>query len=257
MPGFGISKQCTHILVTGHRCGSPALRGQFLCYFHARLMGRISGRIDGPDCMINLESQDSVQFALMSLLSRALVGSIDLPRANFALKLLNTAVRNARYFRFTRDADEMVTCIPNYADQYLTEHPEHADPARSAARKAAAAKGLATRRRNQAIREAKRVQRAAEREAQRNARKNSSGADTPVRETPTKAPADSSTQKLPKPHSSTAKPTPARPNRLTEADEVQKLQNALDGAARGNLNDFQAVLEAAGWYDPETSDRHN
>src|SRR5689334_19744843 len=168
-----------------------------------RLMGRISGRIDGPDCMINLESQDSVQFALMSLLSRALVGSIDLPRANFALKLLNTAVRNARYSRFTRDADEMVTCIPNYADQYLTEHPEHADPARSAARKAAAAKGLATRRRNQAMREAKRVQRAAEREAQHNARKNSSGADTPVRETPTKAPADSSTQKLPKPQSST------------------------------------------------------
>src|SRR5262245_129311 len=180
MPGFGISKQCTHILVTGHRCGSPALRGQFLCFFHARLLGRVSGRIDSTDCMTHLESQDSIQFALMSLLSRALLGTIDLPRANFALKLLNTAVRNARLTRFSRNADDMVTSLPNYADQYLTEHPEHADPARKAARKAAAAKGLAARRANQAIREAKRVQRA----AQRAARKNTSGTNTPVPETP-------------------------------------------------------------------------
>src|SRR5262245_50973825 len=89
MSGFGASNRCTHILVTGHRCGSPALRGQYLCYFHARLMGRVTGRIDGADCMTHFENEESIQFALMSLLSRTLVGKIDLPRANFALKVLN------------------------------------------------------------------------------------------------------------------------------------------------------------------------
>jgi hypothetical protein len=31
-------KRCTHIKVTGHRCGSPALRGEHFCYFHARMI---------------------------------------------------------------------------------------------------------------------------------------------------------------------------------------------------------------------------
>src|SRR5580704_4442580 len=31
-------KNCTHIKVTGVRCGSPALRGEQFCYFHQRML---------------------------------------------------------------------------------------------------------------------------------------------------------------------------------------------------------------------------
>ena len=31
-----IIPQCTHLKPDGRRCGSPALRGKPLCYFHAR-----------------------------------------------------------------------------------------------------------------------------------------------------------------------------------------------------------------------------
>ncbi len=31
-------KSCTHIKVTGVRCGSPALRGEQFCYFHQRML---------------------------------------------------------------------------------------------------------------------------------------------------------------------------------------------------------------------------
>jgi len=274
MPGFGASKRCTHILVTGHRCGSPALRGQYLCYFHARLMGRVTGRIDGADCMTHLENEESIQFALMSLLSRTLVGKIDLPRANFALKLLNLAVRNSRRARFFFRTDEMVRNVPDYAQQYFGEHPQHADPARVAARKAAAAKSVATRRANQEIREAKRQERA----ARRAARQNQCVADNPGPENSTNDSAINPAQPLtPEPSpgprtpcaplSSSARQDRAKPadndstaetrntphtNRQTNTkSELREFQIALDGAARGSLDDLQTVLEAAGWYDPK------
>ena len=187
MSGFGASKRCTHILVTGHRCGSPALRGQYLCYFHARLMGRVTGRIDGTDCITHFESEESIQFALMSLLSRTLVGKIDLPRANFAIKVLNLAVRNSRRARFNCSPDDIVQSLPSYSQQYLAEHPQYADPERLAAKRSAAAKGLATRRANEQAREAKRQERAAFRAA----RKNQSAAATSVRENSTDHPSQS------------------------------------------------------------------
>jgi hypothetical protein len=53
---------CTHIKVTGHRCGSPALRKQLLCYFHARVLKGVDNRIDAvndPDTIF--EDAASVQ----------------------------------------------------------------------------------------------------------------------------------------------------------------------------------------------------
>ena len=38
MPVQPSVKVCTHIKVTGVRCGSPALRGEQFCYFHQRMM---------------------------------------------------------------------------------------------------------------------------------------------------------------------------------------------------------------------------
>jgi hypothetical protein len=38
MPIHPNVKVCTHIKVTGVRCGSPALRGEQFCYFHQRMI---------------------------------------------------------------------------------------------------------------------------------------------------------------------------------------------------------------------------
>ena len=44
-----------------------------------------------------------------------------------------------------------------------------------------------------------------------------------------------------------------RTNRQTNTkNELREFQIALDGAARGSLDDLQTALEAAGWYDPKT-----
>ena len=272
MPGFGASQCCTHILVTGHRCGSPALRGQYLCYFHARLMGRVNGRIDGSETIAHLESEESIQFALMSLLSRTLTGSIDIARANFALKVLNLAVRNSRRARFNYNPDEMVRTLPNYSKQYLAEHPEHADPAQVAARKTAAAKGLATRRANQQAREAKKLERA----ALRAARKHQGAADASLPEASVSHTAQSShLSALPHDPNSTdpssdlcPNPDPAPPanttsscahdarntphaNPPTDAEELRDFHISFEGARRGNLDDFRNVLEAAGLFESE------
>jgi hypothetical protein len=37
MPLHPNVKVCTHLKVTGVRCGSPALRGEQFCYFHERM----------------------------------------------------------------------------------------------------------------------------------------------------------------------------------------------------------------------------
>src|SRR5438477_8983776 len=38
MPIHPNVKVCTHIKVTGVRCGSPALRGELFCYFHQHMV---------------------------------------------------------------------------------------------------------------------------------------------------------------------------------------------------------------------------
>src|SRR5579859_6075402 len=57
---------CTHIKVTGHRCGSPALRGEFFCYFHTRIIKGVQQRVDMRlDAMALLEDCESIQLSIM------------------------------------------------------------------------------------------------------------------------------------------------------------------------------------------------
>jgi len=48
-------KSCTHIKVTGVRCGSPPLRGEQFCYFHQRMLRTVK------DPAIGLHSDDMVR----------------------------------------------------------------------------------------------------------------------------------------------------------------------------------------------------
>ena len=133
-------KSCTHIKVTGVRCGSPALRGEQFCYFHQRMLRTVRM----PDSRIRhtalLEDEASIQVSLMEVVNALLRGTIELKRAELILRALNTAVRNIKRVKFDLHSDEMVREIPNYPTPPLEDVDEvaAAEATRRAARAASA-----------------------------------------------------------------------------------------------------------------------
>jgi len=115
MPCHPSVKICTHIKVTGHSCGSPALRGKRFCYFHERM---IHGVPTPPKSRIHpmalIESAEGIQVALMETLNAIARNTIDLKRATLILRALSIATRNSRHARFDRHESEMVQAIPDY-----------------------------------------------------------------------------------------------------------------------------------------------
>jgi hypothetical protein len=125
MPLHPNVRRCTHIQITGHRCGSPALKQEYFCYFHTRMIKGVQTRVDSQIHPIALiENAEAIQAAIMHTIDAVLKGNIENKRANIVLKALYIAVRNSRNVYFHLRQDEMVRAVPNYAQQYLTEHPE-------------------------------------------------------------------------------------------------------------------------------------
>jgi hypothetical protein len=125
-------RQCTHIKANGLRCGSPALKGQYFCFFHTDLVKGIPRRVDARFSSIaNFENADSIQLALMEVMNQLVLGTLDHQRATLMIKVLRLAVRNAKYVTFGKVSTEehAVTEVPDYAAQYLSEHPELDSPA--------------------------------------------------------------------------------------------------------------------------------
>jgi len=86
MPIRHTVKDCTHIKVTGVRCGSPSLRGEQFCYFHQRMLRTVKG----PDSRIHhaalLESEEAIQASLMEVVNGLLRGTIELKRGELILR---------------------------------------------------------------------------------------------------------------------------------------------------------------------------
>lgn len=123
MAGFSRIRRCSHVKVTGHFCGSPALRGQELCYFHARVIRRLSNRLDQAISPIALlENKEAIQVSIMTVVDEILKGTIELKRAQLILRAISIAERNARRTRFESNPDEMVRVLPEIpADQALEQ----------------------------------------------------------------------------------------------------------------------------------------
>ncbi len=107
-------KSCTHIKVSGVRCGSPALRGEQFCYFHQRMLRTVRYPASRIRHAALLEDEESIQVALMETINALLLGTIEIKRAELILRALNTAVRNARRVNFGVHKSDMVTEIPDY-----------------------------------------------------------------------------------------------------------------------------------------------
>src|SRR5579863_10180258 len=127
-------RKCTHIKVTGQQCGSPALRGEFFCYFHTRVIKGVQQRVDMQlDSMALLEDCEAIQFSIMHVVDGLVKGTLDPTRARLIIQALRIAARNAKNVRFDncyyeQDEQKMVRQVPNYARQYLIEHPEIGPP---------------------------------------------------------------------------------------------------------------------------------
>ena len=113
MPLHPNVKICSHIKVTGHPCGSPALSGEKFCYFHQRMFHGVptpsKARIHS---MALIENEEAIQVALMETVNAIVRNQIDMRRAELLIKALNIAVKNSRRVRFDRCESDMVRKLP-------------------------------------------------------------------------------------------------------------------------------------------------
>jgi len=110
------TNSCTHIKVSGVRCGSPALRGEQFCYFHQQAHRSVRrppfSRLH-PIAII--EDEDAIQASLMEVINGLVRNTLDVKRAALILRALHIAVKNARGVRLDSSVHARVREIPEYA----------------------------------------------------------------------------------------------------------------------------------------------
>jgi len=240
-------RHCTHIKVTGQQCGSPALRGEFFCYFHTRVIKGVQQRVDMQlHSMALLEDCESIQLSIMHVVDGLIKGTLDPTRARLIIQALRIAARNAKNVRFDdvhyRPSEQpMVREVPDYARQYLIEHPEYGPPIDSKHQSKCGADTL--------VREAE-TSPAVQRESF------APTEATPQKAKPEKAATDPAAKRRQNAahgasRGAEADPNPApkerkNPQRETQESELKRVQAAIAGAERGNWRDLRTVFEFAG-----------
>ncbi len=112
------------------------MRGEFFCYFHTRVIKGVQQRVDMQlHSMALLEDCESIQLSIMHVVDGLIKGTLDPTRARLIIQALRIAARNAKNVRFDdvhyRASEQpMVREVPDYARQYLIEHPEFGPPHR-------------------------------------------------------------------------------------------------------------------------------
>jgi hypothetical protein len=248
-------RNCTHIKVTGQQCGSPALRGEFFCYFHTRVIKGVQQRVDMRlDSMALLEDCESIQLSIMHVVDGLVKGTLDPTRARLIIQALRIAARNAKNVRFDdvhyRASEQpMVRQVPDYARQYLIEHPEFGPPLDT--KKAASCGAGAPAREGD-------TSTAGQHE------KSASPIGSPQNDSPASATAEPAAQRQKNAahgasRGSTAENDPApkerknhrnlssnHRNESKERELIKRAEAAIEGATRGNWRDLRTVFEFAG-----------
>src|ERR1700691_6658226 len=82
--------------------------------------------------MALLEDCESIQLSIMHVVDGLIKGTLDPTSARLIIQALRIAARNAKNVRFDtkRESEKqsMVREVPDYAQQYLIEHPEIGPP---------------------------------------------------------------------------------------------------------------------------------
>jgi hypothetical protein len=95
---------CTHDFEGGHRCASPALRGETFCYYHHPTRKRVSNpnerrarRIARQAFNVPLPtSQLQLQYSLNEVIRRIANNQIDIRRARLLVGALQIAAKGLR-----------------------------------------------------------------------------------------------------------------------------------------------------------------
>jgi hypothetical protein len=261
MASFGRTRRCNHVKVTGHRCGSPALRGEELCYFHSRLFHRIHSQIDRAISPIALlENEEAIQVSIMTVIDSILKGSIELKRAELILRALSLAERNSRRARFDFKPDEMIRRAPIPLD---TPPVEAADT-----RSAASPKPSPSKQSEEPALPADNPVTTLNRVTPLNpvTTLNPDPTSTPCHseQREESAPAGSVTTPVPHPaysefekatsrrrHDRAHRNRPLTSQQTEENHALHEIECAVQGAQRGDLNDFQKVMQTVGILDDD------
>jgi hypothetical protein len=254
LPAHPNVRKCTHIKATGQQCGSPALRGEFFCYFHTRVIKGVQQRVDMQlHSMALLEDCEAIQLSIMHVVDGLVKGTLEPTRARLIIQALRIAARNAKNVRFDQcyyeaDEQEMVRQVPDYARQYLIEHPEIGEPL-SQCDADAPAREKGTKHQSLCsadipVREAEATT-VVEREAQPMTASAAATAESAAERRKNAAHGAS--------RGTSAENDPApkerkKPERDTqrEENELKRVQAAIAGAERGNWRDLRTVFEFAG-----------
>ncbi len=118
-------KSCTHIKISGVRCGSPSLRGEQFCYYHQRMHRGVrtppQSRLHPLAC---IEDKESIQAALAEVINALLRNTIEMKRATLIIRALHIAVKNDARASARVSEREMVKEVPEYdetAPSYIVD----------------------------------------------------------------------------------------------------------------------------------------
>jgi hypothetical protein len=115
-------KTCTHIKISGMRCGSPSLRGEQFCYYHQRMHRGVrtppQSRLHPLAC---IEDKESIQAALAEVINALLRNTIDMKRATLILRALHIAVKNDARASVKAQPSNIVKEVPEY-DETAPSH---------------------------------------------------------------------------------------------------------------------------------------
>jgi type IV secretory pathway VirB10-like protein len=198
-----------------------------------------------------IENAEAIQAALMHMIDAVLKGTLDNKRANIVLKALHIAVRNSRNVRFSLHPDDMVREVPNYAQQYLTEHPElkPPQPTRQATPDVAP---------DAPVREAEQGSAASNKNGHPERARTSRESNDPRAANSRNTPAGNS----PNPSEgnreiASTDTTSPLPNHPEYCEEIKKLEASIEGAMHGNWRDLRTVFNAVGLtpHKPPASDK--
>jgi hypothetical protein len=108
-------KSCTHIKISGIRCGSPSLRGEQFCYYHQRMHRGVrtppQSRLHPLAC---IEDKESIQAALSEVINALLRNTIEMKRATLILRALHIAVKNDARASVKAQPSNIVKEVPEY-----------------------------------------------------------------------------------------------------------------------------------------------
>jgi hypothetical protein len=243
MAAFGHSRRCSHIKVTGHRCGSPALHGDDLCYFHAHIIQRVRARIDHVMSPIALiENEEAIQVSLMTLIDSILKGTIEPKRAQLILRALSIAERNSRRARIGLNTSEMVRRVPQQPAEIAqpavkATSPHFATP--KACHPSHSEEPVLSLPKEPALSLPKEPALSLPKEPALSLPKGPA------------LPLEVSTEKSLTPAKEQSPDPPLTDRQLNEERALHDIECALEGALRGDLHDCHTVFQAAGLLDPD------